>query len=95
MAHRVHAGYGGGQHQAGTGRQRRPATGLASRSGTRRAATEACPTAAEPAGPQVWPPVEVMRTIEALTAPVEAVLPAAVTQSPTARFEDEADSSSL
>ncbi len=33
---------------------------------------------------QVCPPVEVMRTVRAVTAPVESVEPTAVTQSPTA-----------
>ena len=36
---------------------------------------------------QLLPPVDMIRTIEAVTAPVVAVLPAAVTQSPTARVE--------
>ena len=39
---------------------------------------------------QVPPPVEVMRTVDAATAPVELFEPDAVTQSPTAKSEDEA-----
>jgi hypothetical protein len=36
---------------------------------------------------QLFPPVDMIRMVEAVTAPVVAVLPAAVTQSPTARSE--------
>jgi hypothetical protein len=39
---------------------------------------------------QVLPPVDVIRTVVALTAPVESALPAALTQSPTARFAEAA-----
>jgi hypothetical protein len=39
---------------------------------------------------QLWPPVEVIRIVVAATAPVESAVPAAVTQSPTARLEDAA-----
>lgn len=37
---------------------------------------------------QLSPPVEVMWTAVAVTAPVESLEPAAVTQSPTARAEE-------
>ena len=44
---------------------------------------------------QVLPPVDVMRTALAVTAPVELVWPVAVTQSPTASADADADSVSV
>jgi hypothetical protein len=44
---------------------------------------------------QVWPPVEVIRTVRAVTAPVESADPTAVTQSPTARELAAVDAVSL
>ncbi len=40
---------------------------------------------------QVWPPVEVIRTVDAVTEPVVDAGPAAVTQSPTAKLDAAAD----